>query len=691
MARLSASERAILPDRAFAYIDSAGRRRLPIHDEAHVRNALGRFERVQFEDDAARERARRRLLNAAKKYGIVPVGFIAGQLRSERSARTPDFSMLPTGTVTFLLTDIEGSTLLLRQLGDGYAAVLRDVRGIIRNAVRRHAGHKVDAYGDEYLSVFERAAPAVETATDIHRALSERSWPEDLDVRVRAGIHSGRPTLTDTGYLGLSVHTVARICSVAHGGQIVVSSTTKAAVERSMPSGIRFRSLGRHRLQGLASAEALFQIQAKGLSHSLPAVANSGNLRSESTDVAGMNRLRRSVRPRIWGRTAVLTVIAAACMSNGAAGPHPTTTAPRPTATSPTPSTPASCADVVFRRLTVPQRVGQLFAMGLASDRLGPDELDAIRSHHVGSVWFTETTTDGVIAVQAVAAAVQAQATDAATGGIGFYVAANQEGGEIQALRGAGFSTIPSAVTQGTFEPSALQRDASGWGRQLSEAGVNLDFAPVMDVVPPGTDAQNLPIGLLHREFGHDPATVATHGTAFIRGMSAAGIATTAKHFPGLGRVQGNTDNVSGVVDTVTTATDPSLASFQAAIDAGVPFVMVALATYTQIDADHLAVFSPTVMRLLRDGMGFDGVIVSDDLGAATAVASVPPAQRAIDFLLAGGDMIVSKTVDATAAMAGPVVARSSTDPAFAARVDDAVRRVLAAKDASGLLPCSGD
>lgn len=397
----------------------------------------------------------------------------------------------------------------------------------------------------------------------------------------------------------------------------------------------------------------------------------------------------RPANPRVWRLAAVLTIVAAACAPNGSVGPPPATTTPPPSTTSATASPSAPCADAVFAQLTLPQRVGQLFALGLAGDQLGPDELEAIGSHHVGSVWFTETTTGGVSAVRAVADAVQAQATDAATGGVRFYVAANQEGGEIQALRGAGFSKIPSAVTQGTFEPSALQRDAARWGRQLSDAGVNLDFAPVMDVVPAGTEAQNQPIGVLHREFGSDPATVADHGTAFIRGMSAAGIATTAKHFPGLGRVLGNTDNVAEVVDTVTTPTDPFLDSFQGAIDAGVPFVMVALATYTQIDADHLAVFSATVMRLLRDTMGFDGVIVSDDLGAATAVASIPPARRAIDFLSAGGDLIVSKTVGATEAMAEAVVARASTNASFAARVDDAVRRVLAAKDASGLLPCS--
>src|SRR2546427_11928802 len=133
MSRLDARKRASLPKRAFAYVDSRGRRRLPINDEAHVRNALARFNQVDFENDAARERARKRLLNAAKKYGIVPVGFITGQLRSEREhavagnevqARSTDPATLPTGFVTFLLTDIEGSTALLTKLGDGYAGLL---------------------------------------------------------------------------------------------------------------------------------------------------------------------------------------------------------------------------------------------------------------------------------------------------------------------------------------------------------------------------------------------------------------------------------------------------------------------------------------------------------------------------------------------------------------------------------------
>lgn len=265
MATLSARERASLPDRAFAYIDSKGTRRLPIHDESHVRNALARFERVAFEDDAARERARRRLLQAAKRYGIVPVGFIDAQLRSERHARTGDFSELPTGAVTFLMTDIEASTSLLRRLDDRYAGLLRDVRAVIRNSVRRCDGRPVDAPGDQFLAVFERTSPAVKAAVDIQRAMRARSWPDDLDVRVRAGIHGGRPTLTEAGYVGLSVHTVARICFVGHGGQILISGKTKAAVQRSLPAGVQVRSLGRHRLAGLPQPQTLYQVEAKGL------------------------------------------------------------------------------------------------------------------------------------------------------------------------------------------------------------------------------------------------------------------------------------------------------------------------------------------------------------------------------------------------------------------------------------------
>jgi class 3 adenylate cyclase len=259
-----------LPDSAFAYIDSQGQRRLPIHDASHVRNALSRFEQVAFEDEAARERSRQRLLRAAKKYGIVPLGFFDGQLRKERlqteiTARARDIASLPRGTVTFLLTDIEGSTALLQQLGDGYAAVLRDTRALIRKSVRDAGGHEVDARADEFFAAFREGTKALEAAVAIQRSLRKRDWPDGIEVCVRIGIHTGRTTLTETGYVGIAVHTAARICSAGHGGQILLSSAARDLLAADLVDGITFRSLGRYALAGLTEPEALFQVHAVDL------------------------------------------------------------------------------------------------------------------------------------------------------------------------------------------------------------------------------------------------------------------------------------------------------------------------------------------------------------------------------------------------------------------------------------------
>jgi class 3 adenylate cyclase len=268
--QLAASARARLPDTAFAYVDSQGRRRLPIHDASHVRNALARFDQTSFEDDVARERARQRLLRAAKKYSIVPIGFFDGQLRKERlqtavTARARDIASLPRGAVTFLFTDIEGSTGLLQQLGDGYAALLRDVRALIRKSVRDAGGHEVDARADEFFAVFRQPTRALDAAVGIQRSLQKRTWPDGAEVCVRIGIHTGRTTLTETGYVGIAVNTAARVCSAGHGGQILVSSASRDALEDGEAVGIAFRTLGQYALAGLPEPESLFQVLAADL------------------------------------------------------------------------------------------------------------------------------------------------------------------------------------------------------------------------------------------------------------------------------------------------------------------------------------------------------------------------------------------------------------------------------------------
>src|SRR5256886_463914 len=397
---------------------------------------------------------------------------------------------------------------------------------------------------------------------------------------------------------------------------------------------------------------------------------------------------------RMQTRVLLLALVLSACAPTAVASPTPTaeTTPSATEATTPSPSPTATveCATRVLAGMTEEQRIGQLFLLGLANDQLGAAEMNAIRTYHLGSVWFVEQSTAGAAAIRTVGDAVQSLATADTTAGVGFFVAANQEGGIIQSLSGPGFSTIPSALDQGAIDPATLRPSAALWGRELASAGVNLDFAPVLDVVPPGTDAQNAPIGALRRGYGHDPGTVSAHAVAFMRGMDGAGIATTGKHFPGLGRVTGNTDFTAAVVDDVTTTTDAYLAPFRDVIGAGIPMVMVALAKYQRIDPTELAVFSPTVMRqMLRTSLNFTGVIVSDDLGATVAVANIAPADRAVDFLVAGGDFIISKTIAPANAMATAIAARASTDAAFKTRVDDAALRILRAKAARGLVRCS--
>ncbi|MEO8252641.1 MAG: adenylate/guanylate cyclase domain-containing protein [Chloroflexota bacterium] len=263
MAKLSAGKRKGLRDSAFAYVDPKGRRRLPIHDESHVRNALSRFNQVVFEDDGARNRARTRLLNAAKRYGLMPVGFVTGQLLSHGRRD------LPTGAVTFLMTDIEESTALMLQLEERYSKVLADARRVSRAAVRRAGGWEVDARADEYFAVFSHAPQAIEAAIDIQRHFRDHPWPDGVAVRARMGIHGGRPTMSEGGYVGVSVHTVARITALAHGGQIIVS---RAVLPVELPAEIVVVELGEHHLRGLGG-HSLFQVSVADLRSEFSALA----------------------------------------------------------------------------------------------------------------------------------------------------------------------------------------------------------------------------------------------------------------------------------------------------------------------------------------------------------------------------------------------------------------------------------
>ena len=176
---------------------------------------------------------------------------------------------LPGGTVTFLFTDIEGSTRLLQELGDDYGQVVADHRRLLREIFKGAGGNEVDTQGDAFFYSFPRARDAVRAAVDGQRALASHEWPRGVDVRVRMGLHTGEPTVGDEGYVGLDVVRAARICSAGHGGQILVSETTRALLGNDVPEGVNVRDLGRQHLKDV-QYEHVYELSLEESSEKFP-------------------------------------------------------------------------------------------------------------------------------------------------------------------------------------------------------------------------------------------------------------------------------------------------------------------------------------------------------------------------------------------------------------------------------------
>jgi DNA-binding NarL/FixJ family response regulator/class 3 adenylate cyclase len=187
---------------------------------------------------------------------------------------------LPTGTVTFLITDVEGSTALVGELGDAYGNVLADLRKLQRAAITGTGGHEIDQRGDELFAVFQRTRDAIEAALRIQRDIDSHAWPENRTLRVRIGIHTGEPILGESGYEGLDVHRVARISSAGHGGQVLLSQTTRNLLESGQVPEAEFQDLGEHELRGLPRPERLFQLVAPGLAPEFPPLRAERNARA---------------------------------------------------------------------------------------------------------------------------------------------------------------------------------------------------------------------------------------------------------------------------------------------------------------------------------------------------------------------------------------------------------------------------
>jgi beta-N-acetylhexosaminidase len=337
--------------------------------------------------------------------------------------------------------------------------------------------------------------------------------------------------------------------------------------------------------------------------------------------------------------------------------------------------------------LTPAQRAGQLLMTGVPAG--DPARYRAlVRTEHLGSVFLAGRTGDSPATIKKGLARLTAQKTRTTT--IKLLVAVDQEGGKVQSLRGRAWTTIPSAKTQGTWTTGKLSARTAAWVKQLKQAGITMDLAPVADTVPAGTEKKNPPIGVFDRQYGATAPKVAASITTVTSAMQAGKVIATVKHFPGLGLVRYNTDTSTKAVDKTTTVDSDYLKPFQAGIDAGAGAVMISSASYPEIDKKNLAVFSPAVITdLLRGQMKYQGVVMTDDVGRSTAVKSVSRGQRATRFIDSGGDLVLTVVPENATAMVDAIAARASSNSTFRARVQAATLRVLRLKHKSGLLTCS--
>ena len=376
----------------------------------------------------------------------------------------------------------------------------------------------------------------------------------------------------------------------------------------------------------------------------------------------------------------------AASTTGGSSGGSTTAGSSSSRGTSPS-STPvvSSCVKKVRGAMTPTQRAGQLVMAALEP---GPaDGLDQYVSEQgLGGMLYLGGW-EGADTVAATSKHMQQVAPTVAGTKVGTLVAADQEGGQVQQLTGPGFSDIPSGLEQSRLPQ--LRSSAKTWGSELADAGVNINLAPVADTVPADIGSDNEPIGKWDRQYGSTPRVVGEKASKFAQGMRDAGVEPTVKHFPGIGRIKGNTDLTDeNISDREMTRDDPHLHPFAKTIDAGARIVMVGSARYPKIDGDTPAIFSRTIVTgMLREDMGFDRVVVTD-VGAAKSVAATPVGKRATKFVAAGGDIVLTAVPGQVPTMVEALQAKGAKNPAFAKKLNASVTRVLTLKEDMGLLRC---
>ena len=329
---------------------------------------------------------------------------------------------------------------------------------------------------------------------------------------------------------------------------------------------------------------------------------------------------------------------------------------------------PAAKASRAIATMSLDERAGQLIMAPMFAGGNPADLSALISTRHVGSVVLIGNWNNGTAAAKTAADALQSYAPS----GNQLIVSTDQEGGQVQHLKGSGFDTMPSAVAQGQMSADTLRSSAKTWGGQLKQAGINVDLAPVLGTVQVKRSS-NAPIGALNRDFGLDSNGNAQHGIAFVEGMRDAGVGATVKHYPGLGAVTGNTDfTTEGILDTTTTLDDEEIGAFNTT-------------TYQRIDSSAPAAFSSKIIDgTLRGSVGYDGVVISDSLSAA-AVSGIATKDLGVRLVDAGGDLACIGDTSYVTPILDGIIARAQSDPAFAKKVTASATRVMTLKYQMGL------
>ena len=343
----------------------------------------------------------------------------------------------------------------------------------------------------------------------------------------------------------------------------------------------------------------------------------------------------------------------------------------------PTPE-PGEVAEQLVDEMDTAEHAALLVMAGIPADGTTDAQLARLADAGISSVFLRGRSQLSVTGTRAETDQITAALEDNLPEDLPVWVATDQEGGFVRVLQGTGFSELPTAVEQGTWSESRLRETVAVAGSELAEAGVNINLAPVADTVPEAGAAANDPIGYWKRNYAFNPVSVSMTVRQANEALAGAGVQPVVKHFPGLGRVKANTDTSTTAVDSAVTAQDEYLLPFADSITQGIAWVMISNASYPELDAQNLAPFSSAIITdLLRTEMGYERLVISDDLCDAVAVSGMEVGQRAVEFIRAGGSMALCVQANQALQMVQALADEAKADGEFARQVRQAAIDVL--------------